>query len=105
MRLMNNSELNFVSDILSSTEFRHKFIDLLPSLKVQSMEDGGMGGVKFLSIKNNRELGLDIASYEFNDEDGVRVIAKLSLDNYGDLYELDIWKTNFSTLIKFPVYS
>ncbi|WP_420885213.1 DUF6984 family protein, partial [Candidatus Symbiothrix dinenymphae] len=36
------------------------------------------------------------------DEDGVDVIASLNIDDTGDLYELDIWKTDFSPLIKLP---
>ncbi|MGT2430711.1 DUF6984 family protein [Cupriavidus basilensis] len=47
-------------------------------------------------------MGSDLASVEFFDEDGVAVIVTLSLDNYGDLYELDIWKTDFSPLRRLP---
>lgn len=33
------------------------------------------------------------------DQDGVDVIATLSLDNYGDLFELDVWKVDFSPVV------
>lgn len=74
----------------------------LPQCSVEEMDDGGMGGLKFSSSHENRSLGPQIASAEFLDEDGITVIATLNLDNYGDLYELDIWKTDFSPLRRFP---
>ena len=80
-------------------------IDLsnLSYLQVKEANDGGMGGLVFLSKNKDRHLGKDIASCEFDDQDGVKVIATLSVDNFGDLYELDVWKTDFSKLISFPV--
>lgn len=63
------------------------------------MDDGGMGSIRFESKKPGRRLGSDLARETFVDEDGVEVIATLSLDNYGDLFELDIWKVDFSPVV------
>ena len=38
----------------------------------------------------------------FTDEDGVKVIASLNVDSDGHLFELDIWKTDFSPLLRIP---
>lgn len=72
---------------------------------VSPMNDGGMGS---LSLKlgtfstDNRVLGVLSSEYSFLDEDGIDVIASLYLDQEGNLFELDIWKTNFQPLIRIP---
>ena len=69
------------------------------------MDDGGMGGLVIFSGEENlkyRQFGEQISEYCFLDKDGVTVIASLNIDNKGNLFELDIWKTDFSKLIKFP---
>ncbi len=62
---------------------------------VEEMDDGGMGGRGSCPEKGDRRLGCELAKTTFLDEDGIEVMVTLSLDNYGDLYELDSWKTNF----------
>jgi len=74
-------------------------------ITVHSMDDGGMGGL-IISVdkenEQNRLFGEQISEYHFVDNDGVDVIASLNIDNKGNLFELDIWKTNYKKLIKFP---
>jgi len=41
-------------------------------------------------------------TFSFTDNDGVRVIASLNMDSNGNLFEMDIWKTDFSSLINIP---
>ena len=87
---------------LSSMSFSS---DWEEKITVRSMSDGGMGGlVIFLGEESlqDRQFGEQISEYYFLDQDGVTVIASLNIDNKGSLYELDIWKTDFSKLIKFP---
>ena len=43
-----------------------------------------------------------VSEYEFKDKDGVDVVASLFLDKEGNLYELDIWKVDFSELLSLP---
>jgi len=43
-----------------------------------------------------------ISEHLFLDVDGVTVIASLNIDKDGNLFELDIWKTDYSPLIKYP---
>ena len=72
---------------------------------VSPMNDGGMGSLTLFQDeddKQNRIFGKQISEYRFIDEDGIEVIASLNIDDKGDLYELDIWKTDFSPLIRFP---
>ena len=75
------------------------------NLLVKSMKDGGMGSLYLFPngvIKESRLLGKCVSEYQFTDKDGVEVIASLNLDDKGELFELDIWKTDFSQLISIP---
>lgn len=84
--------------------------DALPAdwteyLRVEEMDDGGMGSLK-LSPQNttsiNRSFGSVAASCQFVDDDGTRVVATLYLDQHGVPLELDMWKVDFSPLIRIP---
>jgi hypothetical protein len=74
-------------------------------LLVSQMDDGGMGSLYLFSeglIKEKRSLGKQISELQFADIDGVEVLASLNLDESGDLFELDIWKTDYSKLLNLP---
>jgi hypothetical protein len=69
------------------------------------MEDGNMGSLHLSlseNITKNRQFGKQISDCQFIDSDGVTVIASLNVDTEGNLFELDIWKTDYSSLIKIP---
>lgn len=75
------------------------------NLSVQPMSDGGMGSLLLLpkGITNQtREFGECISEYQFLDVDGINVIVSLNVDKSGELFELDVWKTDFNPLIRFP---
>lgn len=80
--------------------------DLLASLEdaiVEEMDDGGMGGLLFCRPNDRpRRLGKKLIEKEFVDIDGVPVTVAVNLDDHGELYELDIWKVDFSPLKRFP---
>ena len=74
-------------------------------LLVCPMDDGGMGSLYLFPegiLVENRLFGEQISDFQFTDTDGVEVIASLNIDSDGNLFELDIWKTNFGKLLKFP---
>lgn len=79
--------------------------DCLKGLFVRPMEDGGMGSL-YLFPENkeakDRLLGEQVSDFQFTDLDGVEVIASLNVDTNGNLFELDIWKADFSRLINLP---
>lgn len=75
------------------------------NLLVRPMDDGDMGSLYLFpngEIIENRILGEQVSEVQFTDLDGVEVIASLNTDTNGKLFELDIWKTDFGKLIKFP---
>ncbi len=74
-------------------------------LLVRPMDDGEMGSLYLFpqgKMIEGRRLGKQISDFQFTDLDGVEVIASLNVDNNGNLFELDIWKTDFEKLLKFP---
>nr|WP_321949365.1 hypothetical protein [Paraburkholderia sp. J10-1] len=78
--------------------------DLLPDCLVEGLDDGRMGSVRFDSQHiEGRRLGADLCQMEFLDSDGVPVFVTLSLDNFGQLFELDMWKADFSAIQRFPL--
>jgi len=75
------------------------------SLLVQPMKDDGMGSLYLFPDgieAKNRLFGECVSECQFRDEDDIDVIASLNVDQNGKLYELDIWKTDFSPLIRIP---
>jgi hypothetical protein len=74
-------------------------------LLVRSMDDGEMGSLRLYpngEINKDLIFGKQVSELQFIDLDSVNVIASLNLDNFGNLFELDIWKTDFSKLIRLP---
>ncbi|MEO8582449.1 MAG: hypothetical protein ABI415_01560 [Flavitalea sp.] len=75
------------------------------NLMVKSMDDAGMGSLVLYPkeiAKDEREFGSAASEIEFKDEDRKDVIASLNLDEAGEIFELDIWKTTFDPLIRIP---
>jgi hypothetical protein len=68
---------------------------------VHEMDDGDMGSLQFGESREGR-LGHMVAEAQFADEDGLPVFASLVLDQSGSLYELDLWKVDFSPLKRIP---
>lgn len=69
------------------------------------MDDGGMGSLKLYSNGNDKEdrlYGSTISEYQYKDTDNIDVIVSLNLDKSNNLFELDIWKVDFSELRSLP---
>ena len=99
------SELRLLRFLLGNAGSSESLEELLGNLKVSDMDDGGMGSLRLFaadSSSTEREFGKCSSACQFADKDGVDVIASLNVDSNGDLYELDIWKTNFGKLIRIP---
>ena len=80
-------------------------LDWEESILVKPMDDGGMGSLQLIPASSNeivRLFGKRVSEYQFKDEDGTDVIASLNVDKEGSLLELDMWKTDYSSLINYP---
>ena len=84
-------------DLTLSTDWKE---DLL----VESMVDGGMGSLKLIPSEAtpHRKFGGVVSDLEFNDADGAKVFVDLNVDQNGLLFEVDVWTTDFSALIRIP---
>ena len=76
-------------------------------LLVSDLSDGGMGSLALhlYGVDDYKEhhWGSQASDCLFDDIDGITVVASLYLDEKGELYELDIWKTNWNPLIDIPI--
>lgn len=98
VRELHSTERQLVEHMLAAarTNFR------LPATAIVESLNDGMGSLEFVSGNSNRRFGGEIAVAEFNDADGVLVYATLLLDQHGDLFELEMWKVDFSPLQQWP---
>jgi hypothetical protein len=105
LRNASPTELMLLHFLICEADLFEPSEEMLKSLKVADMEDGGMGSLRLfpkgLKVLDAR-FGERESACQFTDEDGVDVIASLNLDQHGKLYELDIWKTDFGKLIRIP---
>lgn len=77
------------------------------NLLVSDLSDGGMGSLALhphgIDDYKEHHWGSQASDCLFDDIDGITVAASLYLDEKGELYELDIWKTNWNPLIDIPI--
>jgi hypothetical protein len=76
----------------------------LDSARVRDMPDGGMGSIRFAAPGDGTDRSFGNAAGElwYVDADGVAVTFCLNLDKQGELFEVDVWKVDFSPLKRFP---
>ena len=103
MRRLREPERTLVGRLLEQEGQNPALLSRLDSMDVQEMPDGGMGSLYFPWPGKDapaRRFGRRIAELQFDDADGVPVIASLNVDKDGDLNELDIWKVAFNPVIR-----
>jgi hypothetical protein len=67
------------------------------------MKDGGMGSLRISDGSNQaRRMGREAVIAAYIDEDQVPVSISVNLDEDGNLFEIDIWKVDFSPLLRYP---
>jgi hypothetical protein len=76
-------------------------------MTVRSLEDGGMGS--FLILENpklfeeTRKFGAQISEFQYIDDDNVPVLVSLNVDSNGGLFEVDIWKADYSPVLSLKI--
>ena len=105
LRKLTLKEENLIAFLISKENLK---IDLNWKNKVLAieMDDGNMGSLKLYFdgkyVEKNGVVPSFVSDFEFKDIDDVDVVASLFLDENGKLYELDIWKVDFSKLLSIP---
>ena len=75
----------------------------LEGLFVEEMDDGGMGSLQvILEGEDHRRSGDVLADMDSHDVDGMYLLISVIVDTDDNFYELDIFKGDFSPLIKIP---
>jgi hypothetical protein len=72
----------------------------LERAEVTDMIDGRMGSVKFSATSGERRMAGCVAEADYFDSDGVPVSSAVNVDENGRPLEIDMWKVDFSPLIK-----
>jgi len=103
IRPLRDEERDLLAELIAGTPRAAQLLDFLSGCLVEEMNDGGMGSLRFCSRDGrSRHLGAQLIEREFIDSDGVPVIVTINLDDHSELYELDVWKVDFSPLKRFP---
>ena len=103
-RPLTSNEVNLLKILLANKKPQYDSLKTSFTDSVISLDDEGMGSISFLNEhneKNNLEI-IAISEYQFNDKDDVPVLATLYSYSDGRLYELDIWKVDFSPVLAYP---
>ena len=104
MRPLRKEEKDLIAFLLSDKPGKEHLIEQLPYSTVEEMNDGGMGSLKFLYNDNKkRRMGCEIATISLKDIDDTFLSIALNLDEDENLFELDVWKVDFSPLKQFPL--
>ena len=90
--------------LITDSKLAEVLIPTLDTVLVNEADDGGMGGLRFLSYidDSDRIFGKTVAEAEFLDEDKVPVSIELILDANNQLFELDVWKVDYSPVSRWP---
>jgi hypothetical protein len=102
-RHLNVDERRLLMLLLSSQPDGARLCAHVEGLRVREMDDGGMGSLRFqASDDEHRRRSRTFASAQFKDTDGIPVLVALDVDQKDALFELDIWKVDFSPLQRIP---
>lgn len=102
-RRLTSAEIKLISYLVYDTPEGAAIIASLESLFVEEMEDGGMGSLKVVvEGEDRRRYGGTVADMDSHDVDGMYLLISVIVDTDHNFYELDIFKGDFSPLIKIP---
>ncbi len=103
-RLLTDKEKEIITALIDGSDPEWAFLkEGLSSAKVSEMDDGGMGSLLFeANDTKDRKVWNVVGNAEFDDRDGTPVSLGLNIDQNEKLFELDVWKVDYSKLISFP---
>ena len=99
-RALSANELELLKFMLSDKKHDH-LLNGIGSLRVNELVDGHMGSIRFISLLNERQASC-LETAEFRDVEGSNINVTINADQTGALYEIDIWKYDFTPVIEFP---
>jgi hypothetical protein len=100
-RGLREEEAQLIRLLLKGTWTQEKINSELLGSLVYDMQDGGMGSIRFAG-RPGRKMRREMAEAQYTDVDGIDVLITVNLDEDDHLFELDIWKVDFSPLRRYP---
>lgn len=100
-RALREHEVQYVSRLIDAANLRDVVDVNWRRQLVVDLDDGGMGTFRFVEAAQWAEPRV-VAEIEVTDADGVPVSVALLVDAQARIYELDIFKADFSPVIKLP---
>jgi hypothetical protein len=101
-RTMHEVELRLVKRLLRDTPNAAQLAKTINDLQVIDADDGGMGSFTVVSTRRQPRVASQLAELTFNDVDNVPVSVTLNVDQFGELFELDVFKGDFSPVHQIP---
>lgn len=99
IRSLTECERTITTSLLTAAGLKAENFHSQAEILVKVLDDGGMGSLEFVAQNDDRTFGKAASQCSFFDDDGIEVIITLNLDQRGEPYELDVWKTDHSQLI------
>ena len=104
MRSLKKEEHDLIVYLLNDKPNTDHIIEKLPTLMVEEMNDGGMGSLSFLSHSGEeKKFGGQIAQVTLLDFDEIPVSIAIYIDEEDQIFELDVFKADYSPLKQFPL--
>ena len=100
-RPLRADETALIAAMLASKREAQSLQMELATALVEEMKDDGMGSLRFVG-SSGRKFGERVAEAEFQDEDGVTLSITINADQHGSLFEMDVWKVDFTPLLRLP---
>ena len=102
-RSLTSDEAAILDRLIEMTDISVRPTVSLSTAKARSMNDGGMGSIGFVYETSAPTIGSkEIVVAGASDVDGVHLSLALNVDSLGRVAELDVWKVDFSPLLKLP---
>lgn len=106
IRALRGDERSLIESLLGEVWLKTYAPTGINSLMVEELNDGGMGSLRFIHPgmheNEKQRMSMQVAESQFLDEDGVPILVSINIDEAGRLYEFDIWKVDFSKVLKYP---
>lgn len=103
MRKLKKEECDLIVFMLRGNSDYSGLCDTLFKAVIKEMNDGRMGSIRFIySDSKVRKFSKEIAEASILDVDNVLMSFTINIDEYGDLFELDVFKVDFSPMKQFP---
>jgi hypothetical protein len=103
-RKIRDDEKALIIFLIEGISDERKLHASLQTALVEEMEDGGMGSLRITwqGEDTARHFEHVLSTHTFLDSDGVEISIAINVDKHGDLFELDVWKVDFSPVKRFP---